>query len=634
MVTLNYSPEERALHEATRRRELVHTLNILRSDGLSQNKAAAEMGESAATLCRYRKAYESNGLEGLMPKFANCGRKPLAELSPEQQQLVQQLVVKSDPNASKRISVSFALRIFAHSDQCPDHLREVILKQRKSKHTITATLKRQARVRKEDKEAYRGRALETYRQPRDLTYMNEAGEIVPIAPGVCIEGDDMHFNEPFYVDWDDAADPCAAKYGVRAFRAQLIPWLDIGSGRFVAYSIVLRYSDAYRAKDLRWSLNHVFQSVGIPKILRLEMGAWKAKDVESIATDARVCKITHATSSGAKFIENRFNSLQKAFSLSGVQLGRTRGEFVEGNKLWMACRQGRKDPRTCLPSLKDVIAKCEAGLNFLNADPMEGELYGPARARELYGLQRWVPDEVWSAGLKEPMRRPTIEETWRLMPELHTRSISAGFVRVRCDEVGTAYWFHDPRFAELGTGWRVQVAFDPANPEQGAAIINAEPKDGARNRLGIAEGELLCVAENVDRVPQFNLSEQPGDTQGFERKKRYSQLCRLLYREIMPYGRSGGAVRHHARDGRGNVAEIAAGGGSASRYGEGRIADDESRVRSTEKNFVKTRGQAAGTGEANETANAAATRGEFDNPIPKKTRRAVTPAADPLLQYL
>lgn len=609
MVKLSLSPEERALEEAVRRRDLVNDLARLRREsGCSQNAACAAMGVSAATLSRYTRAYETGGLEGLMPKFTQSGRKPLARLTPEQERIVRQLVLKSDPNAGRRISVSFALRIFAHSDACPDDLREVILKPRRSKHSITPTLKRQARIRPEDKMLYRGEKhfkLNGYSQPRDLTYVDETGAVVPIAPGVCFEGDDMHVNEPFWVEWNDPADPCAARYGVRAFRAQLIPWLDVGSGAFRAFSLVLRYTDAYRAKDLRWSLNHFFQSVGIPKILRMEMGAWKAHDVESIATDARVCRITHATSPGSKFIENRFHNLQKALALHGVPVGRKRGEFEAGGKLWTATRQGRKDPRTCFMSLEAVMEKIESCLAFINADPMEGSIYGAPRARELYALDRWCPDEIWEAGLKAPLRRPTLEESWRLQPEIRQVSLQAGMARVRCDEVGAVYWFHSPRFGELGSGWKVQVAFDPADPGKGAAIINAEPRDGCRNRAGIHPGEILCLAEHVDRVPQFNLSEEAGDSISFERRNRYSRLCRLLYREILPYGRRGGAQYQQAKDGRGNVAELTM----------GRTAQSDCGASAAQTDRPPGRGGGAAGGRRDD-------------------RRKVTPTEDPLLKYL
>lgn len=88
-------------------------------------------------------------------------------------------------------------------------------------------------------------------------------------PGEIFESDDMTLNGMFWVPWHNDGDKCAARWGCRVFRAQLLPWLDVATGGFVAYSLVLRASDAYKAEDIRWALNHLFNSVGVPKVLLL-----------------------------------------------------------------------------------------------------------------------------------------------------------------------------------------------------------------------------------------------------------------------------------------------------------------------------------------------------------------------------
>ena len=73
--------------------------------------------------------------------------------------------------------------------------------------------------------------------------------------------------------------------------------------------------------------------------------------------------------------------------------------------------------------------------------------------------------------------------------------------------------------------------------------------------------ELICVAESVDRVPQFSATREWDDRESFERRKRYREQCRLQYRAIMPFGRGQAAAAKAAehRDGRGNVAVAEAG---------------------------------------------------------------------------
>ena len=68
-----------------------------------------------------------------------------------------------------------ALRMYAESDQCSDELAAVIKKKRSSKHTLTPTLKRQARITSETKMLHRGDknfSLGAYSQPRSLTWID------------------------------------------------------------------------------------------------------------------------------------------------------------------------------------------------------------------------------------------------------------------------------------------------------------------------------------------------------------------------------------------------------------------------------------------------------------------------------
>ena len=138
--------------------QLAELLDPNRKGGaLSLNRAAKVLGEPASKLCVWRQAFAREGRDGLIPRQADkCGRKPLAVLSPEHQKHVQSLVLATDPNDDPGCSVSMALRMFAQSDQCPDEIAAVIQKQRSSKHTLTPTLKRQARITAESKMLHRG----------------------------------------------------------------------------------------------------------------------------------------------------------------------------------------------------------------------------------------------------------------------------------------------------------------------------------------------------------------------------------------------------------------------------------------------------------------------------------------------
>ncbi|MBI5770889.1 MAG: helix-turn-helix domain-containing protein [Verrucomicrobia bacterium] len=574
---------EHQVSEENRRRAIVDAATAALAGGESQAQIAQKLGVTAPSLSRYLKLFKLGGYEALRPDSTNAGRRPLVRLTDQEQKAVQALTLQADPHDPKKtktVSVSLALRLFARTPECRTELAEAILKPRSSKHTLTPTLRRQARVTQSSRllhagpEAFNLHGIVT---PRDLTWIDEEGAELPIYPGLLGEGDDMTANEPCWVPWADDADPCAAKFGCRLVRPQMLPWLDVGSARFVGHSTVLRYNDAYRASDILWALSHLFHSVGAFRYLRLEYGTWDADLINRLDSVHQFCHIHRATSAKTKFIENRFNQLQKYFALAGVSVGRWRGVKEKENKQWLACRDGRLDPRTVFPSFESWTAKVDAAFVAFNSEPVEGDVYGPANAQRFHGRRAWVPDEIWATHLAtHPMKKPTVEESYRLMPVQAEVTIRGGHVAPKVAEHNATFFFYHDAFARLGDGYKVTACFDPARPELGCAILNRElgARSAERRALGLGEkseqgerpfgyAELLCVAEAVDRVPQFSATGQWDDRESFERRKRYREQCRLQYREIMPFGRhqAAAAKAGEHRDGRGNVGSLAMGDG-------------------------------------------------------------------------
>ncbi len=562
-------PTEHQVSEENRRIAIVQAALSLLEQGQSQAAIAEALGVTPPTLSRYLHLHRLGGYAALRPATTNAGRKPLISPTPEEQAAIQRLTLQTDPHdpaKTRRVSVSFALRAYARSEACRPELAEAILKPRSSKHTITPTLRRLARVTQSSRLLHAGPdtfALHGIVTPRDLTWLDEAGVERPIYPGLLFESDDMTSNEPCWVPWEDEADPCAAKFGCRLMRPQMLPWLDVGSASFRSYSLVLRYNDAYRARDILWSISHLFHTVGAPRYLRLEFGAWDAKDINALESVHGLCQIQRATSAKTKFIENRFNTLQKFLALGGVSMGRHRGVKELETKQWLACREGRLDPRTVFPSLEQWIARVDAAFAACNAEPIEGEVYGPANAQRFHGRRSWVPDEIWELHTRaNPLRRPSVEESYRLLPLQADVSVRGGHVGVKVAEHNATFYFYADAFARLGDGYKVRVCFDPAQPELGAAIVNreagarsAQDLDSAQPHRPYRPDQLICIAEAVDRVPQFSATSQWDDRTSFERRRRYREQCRLQYRAIMPFGRrqaEAPKVTEH-RDGRGNV---------------------------------------------------------------------------------
>ncbi|WP_043588963.1 helix-turn-helix domain-containing protein [Geminisphaera colitermitum] len=565
-------PTDFQVNEEARRIEAVKTILVFTGQGFSQNAAAAQAGLSPAKASRLMSLYQIGGFAALRPRTTNSGRRPLVTLSEVEKAAIQRLTLMSDPHdpqKTRTVGVSFALRTYARSETCRPELADVILKPRTSKHTLTRTLKRLARPTQSSRLLNAGPDtfnLHGICTPRDLTYIDFDGQEKPIHPGLVFEADDMTSNEPCCVEWDDPADPCAARYGVRLVRPQVLFWLDVGTGRYVGYSTILRYNDAYRAKDILWSLSHIFHSVGAPRFLRFEYGTWDAHLINAIQSVHHICQIQRATSAKTKYIENRFNMLQKFLALGGVSMGRHRGVKERETKDWIACRAGSRDPRPLFPTLAQWTARVDAALVAFNAEPVEGEIYGPANARRFHNRRAWIPDEIWHQHMETaPMRKPTLEESYRFLPEQAPVTIRGAHVRIKSAEHDATFYFYSDHFARLGDGYQVTVCCDPSQPHLGAAILNRET--GARaaidpaSPVGLArpyrEAQLICIAEAVDRVPQFSATSQWDDRASFERRRRYREQCRLQYRAIMPFGRGPQSAATEHRDGRGNVATLA-----------------------------------------------------------------------------
>lgn len=519
---------------------------LMLTQSMSQNKAAALCGVTGAQVLKWRRAYKLGGLQALCSKYKNCGRTPMYVPSAEESAALRELVLNTDPTVGLRVNKILAAQIFARDPRCSEELRAILEPLGAERKSLPPTISKAMQVRKSEKDLHRGpkrAALQGIFTPRAMSWI-ENGVEKPLRPGEIFESDDMTLNGMFWVPWRNDGDKCAARYGCRVFRAQLLPWLDVATGGFVAYSLILRESDAYKADDIRWALNHLFNSVGIPKVLRFEHGSWASNAVSAIEKDLNVCKITHAKTAKGKIIEGRFNQLQRICAVNEIHLGRRRGEFEQSNSKWMAYRSGTRDPRKELPSLDEQVTRLDAAFNFLNNKPINGELFGSENAKSLYDLNYWIPEQISEKYyLDNPRpRKPELRETYAILPIRREVSIRHGMARVVVKDFGGVYYFYSPEFARLGDGWPIAIHFDPSEPDMGAGIVSLRPTSDARNLLGLKEGSFIGKAEYVERVPQVTVGE--GDTLGFERAKSHAKLAHLLYREIVPSHRKRGVTVH------------------------------------------------------------------------------------------
>jgi len=321
-----------------------------------------------------------------------------------------------------------------------------------------------------------------------------------ILPGDVVEMDDYSANQPYHF-----RDP---QTGEERLCRQVLAARDLCSASWLSFDHIGRERDAYRGEDIiRYVERHV-RVHGKPRKFRWERGTWESESVHGIEVpglkgrwgDLRdLFEIDHVFKSKSKgIIEGGFNVLQRWLGHAGTDIGRTRGEFEEATK---RARQAR------------TTAATAAGLGFLTQDASSIAHEEAARTinsrpmlREHLG-ERVAPDDL-VARLGWHSTPLAAHEEWYFLPCKQARVVMSG-----CVEVNPGGGWPKLRFIINGvvdglyleTGHRILIACDPARPDLGARICNAER--GVKNRAGWPVGHVLIEAAPFAALaPQFNAS--------------------------------------------------------------------------------------------------------------------------------
>lgn len=554
-----YAPSSTALGRET---AILEIRDRIKNRGLSASAACREAGISRANFDRWAARYDAGGLEALEDSYANCGRKPLATLDDHELKAARQLYVQTG-------SATAALRMLASSPECSEETASAILKKRRSKHTITPTLRGQlTSIPQAVKDWHKSPSKvkrEAFITPRSLSFLDRSGAEQRILPGMLPERDDMSNNFIFWIDWPWGGDKCSDKFGVRIARGQNLLQLDAGSLRFLSRLMLVRLRDSYRADDIWQWVGQTYRDIGIPEIgERWERGIWQANKlqgttIEAGHTDQQIRlggiaalgrKIIVSQSPTTKIIENRFRFFQRICATIPGQIGASRGEMEKVNKLWTECRDGRRDPRDYFLSYEDACRQLDAKIQYVNAEPVEGALY------------RGVPNEIWQReGGDQRMTRLTAEQSYLFSRDRHVVTVNKGHALVRKtspDGHRHGWWFHHEDLWRLD-GTKVALFMDDFAPDAGATIVVAE---------GQSTGTVVGQAELVQGCPQFALgleidSEDTRGMDALERRKKFSSAVRSDYSAL---GLNHTIARGtYASDGRGRSAAAETGALSGDR---------------------------------------------------------------------
>ena len=291
--------------------------------------------------------------------------------------------------------------------------------------------------------------------------------------------DDLTRNVACWIPWPHGGCKCSEKYGVRLGRWQTLVVCDDATWAIPAVSSVFRYASSYQGVDAASIIFQTELNVGMAGFddddsrWIVEGGVW-----QSAHSLAALAGRFHSAKGrpGQKLIERWFGASQTLDAVWNLDMGRQRGENLEANKLWMACRAGEEDPRPNFLSFNDGQGTLIHTITYMNEREVRSPIYG-----------KWVPQERWETDTAErPLTRRDPTAAWVLSPERRELKVSrAGMLQcavLMADGVSRRAVWNAP-FLYEHTGLTVDLYFD-ANAElplQGTVV-----KHGTRQVLGIA----------------------------------------------------------------------------------------------------------------------------------------------------
>ncbi|MDR1282219.1 MAG: hypothetical protein LBK99_15570 [Opitutaceae bacterium] len=577
-----------------------------RTDLMEAAQAAAAAGEAARQIARRLDVPEGTlrrWLSGPSPEAgqSRLGRPPAVEaLSAEALRHAAQIALRITPAGNiAHPNVTGALRWLARNR--PALLPPPLATRLAGGGLPPGAIDTQVRqlIRKEIAERARGpkrAALRTTFTPRANTLVDRDGIERPKRAGDVFVSDDLTLDWPFYTEvgtalWDAldqryalaegrgerGLDRCAERYGVRMVRAQCLATMDEATLRFCGHSLWSQNTDAYGCYAILWLYQQLFADTGLPRVIRHEHGSWAKRPV---VAPLRACDIDVVLSETAKgkLIEMGFGGIHKRMAaemttrgLAHLYLGKTRGEYERGNKIWMACREGRLDPRTVgVPSMSEMMQIVRRAMEDWNDTVSHGTI-----------LRGRTPQAVWDEhrAADAPLRALDEETIWRLKPGVTGCALRHGYAATKSKVFGAdgAFYANTALFSALGHNYPVELRYDIADPAR-AAVFAGRKAEGRVTRERIAQfcpawaeargwtpgqmqahaapGEWLGMADFAIRQPGVVLAEWDRHRDGHDSRRGRLRYASAQYQAIHGKGRAPGAIRRETHDGRGNSLRI------------------------------------------------------------------------------
>lgn len=447
-------------HTLNEKLMLLEQADSLLAAGLSRTEAAARLGLSVPTLCRWLEAREVGGAAALEPG-KSTGRPPCIKLQPEEALALRRAFVTSNLNW-RTGSMTTAARTLARDDGSPlrPETREAILRERASKHILPVAIRRACRGASGDEAVamFRGprrRLLKTTYVPGLLRMVREPdNSLRRLFPGERQSWDDASVNFCVTVPWPWGGDPCSERWGVKVGRFQLLAGIDDSTDFFVGWSYVIRMKGSYRAEDVVASVGHAWRFGYKPEQVMFEGGAWQSQRSLEMLRLANVQLQDAKGRPHKKLIEGAWNRLWTPLSMyADGQIGRKQGEMEKENTWLRRCQDGSADPRAHFPSLEVALSAIQRGIAYCNEERVESKDYG-----------KWIPRAMHEEGIAA-RPRPVLEESIEhlALRERAIRTIRRGMLQVTA-------------LSPIGRDIAYRFASERLIPHEGAPVwVNCDP---------------------------------------------------------------------------------------------------------------------------------------------------------------
>lgn len=495
------------------------------------------------------------------------GRPPAVELSDTEADSLRWFALKKE---STLLAVEAFLREADPRPEVAETLHRILDRAAaaRKKQSWPLSVRRACKVSDEEKAMFRGAKHAANVVPvgfRRMIWIDEAGIEHVLRPGDIYESDDMSLNQPFRYG---AADE--ETLGRQALFSQCVQSL-----KWLGASPCGRPKDAYRAEDIAEHMLSIVEAWGLPLWWRLERGPWQNTFIDGVKLDELgerfkgkrwgalddLFGIVRAYGSRGKGgIEGSFHFFQAlmAHENQTVEIGRSRGEFEEATKQFLAAR-ALKTPELRQRALDRFWTIDEAADGILRA--MEDFTARPKSRRE-WGAEMQVPDELW---MEHPGKREMeAKDRWYFYPEKRLATVRNGQVQFTTAHWGTRCYVvngvADAPVSYLPHGLRVLVACDPARPELGAYVANADM--GPMNRGAWTFGQ--CLVANapdwaLEAPAQIDLRTDRAAKRELGASKRAATAAvRAEFRATRDAGKAieAPARKSIARDGLGNAVAL------------------------------------------------------------------------------